>query len=126
MDRFAAVPSKVTYWDLGLSVVGFGFGGVLAILYDIVLLHLPEMSWTTLLFYFITAGLMGVSFQTAARIIYPTRYLDGRVFIESCLLEDCCPACGYRLRGLAQEADGCVQCPECGAHWKPYTMPPEA
>lgn len=28
-----------------------------------------------------------------------------------------CGNCGYDLRALAREADGCVVCPECGAAW---------
>lgn len=28
-----------------------------------------------------------------------------------------CPACGYDLRGLAAEPDGCLVCPECRGAW---------
>lgn len=29
-----------------------------------------------------------------------------------------CGACGYSLRGLAAEGDGCLVCPECGGAWR--------
>lgn len=29
-----------------------------------------------------------------------------------------CPSCGYSLRGLRPERDGCAVCPECGAAWR--------
>jgi hypothetical protein len=29
-----------------------------------------------------------------------------------------CPACGYGIRGVPSEADGCTVCPECGAAWR--------
>lgn len=35
-------------------------------------------------------------------------------FLEACL----CPSCGYELRGLPTEEDGCTVCPECGAAWR--------
>jgi hypothetical protein len=33
------------------------------------------------------------------------------------LSEGLCPPCGYNLYGLAPAADGCIECPECGAAW---------
>ena len=29
-----------------------------------------------------------------------------------------CPTCGYSLRRLDPEPDGCTVCPECGAAWR--------
>ena len=29
-----------------------------------------------------------------------------------------CGSCGFELRGLANDADGCRVCPECGAAWR--------
>jgi hypothetical protein len=29
-----------------------------------------------------------------------------------------CGACGHSLRGLNEEHDGCIVCPECGAAWR--------
>lgn len=37
---------------------------------------------------------------------------------EACLGADVCPACGYSLRALSAEADGCRVCPECAAAWR--------
>jgi len=34
-----------------------------------------------------------------------------------------CPTCGYELRSLPLDPDGCVTCPECGAAWKPRWEP---
>lgn len=39
-------------------------------------------------------------------------------FAEAFLDEGICPSCGYNLFGLADEHDGCVQCPECGLAWR--------
>jgi len=33
-----------------------------------------------------------------------------------------CPSCGYSLRDLPLEPDGCVLCPECGAAWRESRM----
>lgn len=30
----------------------------------------------------------------------------------------CCASCGYALRGLTPERDGCVVCPECASAWR--------
>jgi hypothetical protein len=43
-----------------------------------------------------------------------TRRIRMLTFLECGL----CPACVYRLDGLAAEEDGCVVCPECGAAWR--------
>ena len=29
-----------------------------------------------------------------------------------------CPSCGYEIRQIPPESDGCVVCPECNAAWK--------
>lgn len=34
------------------------------------------------------------------------------------LAEGHCASCGYSMRGLAPQADGCTPCPECGAAWR--------
>ena len=39
------------------------------------------------------------------------------------LAEGWCPACDYRLEGLACEADDYTVCPECGAAWSLATSP---
>jgi hypothetical protein len=41
-----------------------------------------------------------------------------REAIESSLRARRCPVCLYSLEGLGAAADGCVQCPECGAAWR--------
>jgi hypothetical protein len=33
-----------------------------------------------------------------------------------------CPACGYSMRDLPIDPDGCVLCPECGAAWRESRM----
>jgi hypothetical protein len=37
---------------------------------------------------------------------------------EIFLMQGCCASCGYLLKDLAPEKDGCVVCPECNAAWK--------
>lgn len=34
-----------------------------------------------------------------------------------------CAACGYALKGLAPDPDGCTVCPECGAAWTLPKLP---
>jgi hypothetical protein len=36
-----------------------------------------------------------------------------------------CLACGYDVRGVPPESDGCTVCPECGAAWRFLTSNPE-
>lgn len=36
---------------------------------------------------------------------------------ETHLDADRCPVCGYHLKGLLEDPDGCVGCPECNAAW---------
>lgn len=35
-----------------------------------------------------------------------------------CVRNSICPACGYNLKGLEPQDDGCTVCPECGAAWR--------
>ncbi|MEX2219226.1 MAG: hypothetical protein WD749_10765 [Phycisphaerales bacterium] len=41
-----------------------------------------------------------------------------RAVLRRCLSEGLCPACGYSLRGVPDQPDGCRVCPECGAAWR--------
>lgn len=45
------------------------------------------------------------------------RYRFHRIVYIS-LQRGCCPSCGYTLKGLNLESDGCILCPECNAAWK--------
>lgn len=47
------------------------------------------------------------------------RRAAGEAIIETTLRFNLCPGCGYTLEDLAVEGDGCLQCPECGAAWRP-------
>ena len=40
------------------------------------------------------------------------------------LAEGYCAACGYSMRGLNSDADGCTTCPECSAAWRLAGAPP--
>lgn len=37
---------------------------------------------------------------------------------QSLLRATVCPSCGYSLRDVKREDDGCTICPECGAAWR--------
>jgi len=50
--------------------------------------------------------------RTVPRSIFVWRLRDAMV------AEGLCASCGYPIRGLEVEADGCAVCPECGAAWK--------
>ena len=118
IERFTARVPNIGYWDLGCSVLGFGLGGVLAVMFNSMFFHLPEMSWVALLYYLVPATVAALAFQTAAHIVYPVRYRHEELFKSSCLAGGICPVCEYRLQGLTAPSDGCVQCPECAACWK--------
>lgn len=47
-----------------------------------------------------------------------SRHLN-RQLIEGAVKLGHCPSCGYALKGLPIDADGCSTCPECGAGWRP-------
>lgn len=44
-----------------------------------------------------------------------------RQLIEGAVKLGHCPSCGYPLKSLPTDADGCSMCPECGAGWRPRT-----
>jgi hypothetical protein len=46
------------------------------------------------------------------------RWLFLRRGVRLLLRDRLCPACGYRLSGIAPADDGCTVCPECGAAWR--------
>ena len=70
--------------------------------------------------YFVTAHLSSVWLGLAVAIFASRRAIDaaGRRAVLACLNAEVCPGCGYSLRGLEAEADGCRVCPECGGAWK--------
>lgn len=39
-------------------------------------------------------------------------------YVRTCLEGTCCPCCGYHVAGIHAQADGCTECPECGAAWR--------
>ncbi len=41
------------------------------------------------------------------------RLIDGAVSLGHC------PSCGYMLKDLPIDRDGCATCPECGSAWRP-------
>lgn len=123
-DVRRGLSKKVDWREMGFSlvlqlpvIVGF----VLAIAYlppkvwgvDRVLVALggfvvASMAWGQVVF--------RLPFSRAMTVRMTKRYwrarLEGREGAGACL------ACGYALDGAAVEADGCLQCPECGAAWK--------
>lgn len=67
-------------------------------------------------------ALLGVLVAAPAAMNYFTRETGERRYrremAASYVAEGICASCGYSLRGLPDEPDGCVTCPECGAAWR--------
>ncbi len=67
----------------------------------------PVMNWMCLA---LTACAIWLWGRTSASLSW--RYLKaGSMILKRC------PACGYNLRGLDPDLDGCTVCPECHAAW---------
>ncbi len=62
----------------------------------------------------LTAGL-AIAYLVAAAVV--RRRFEASA-IRAWLSIGHCAACGYSLRGLKPEFDGCTVCPECGAAWR--------
>jgi hypothetical protein len=52
-----------------------------------------------------------------------TRNLHAGALRKGFLACHCCASCGYSLRGLTPQPDGCTVCPECASAWKLEAMP---
>lgn len=50
--------------------------------------------------------------------VWGARRLNRRL-IEGAVKLGHCPSCGYLLKSLPIDADGCSTCPECGCGWRP-------
>jgi predicted Zn-ribbon and HTH transcriptional regulator len=60
----------------------------------------------------LAGGLVAFAILSAARRMDVAR--ANALFIK----HKVCVCCGYELKSLPEEADGCVVCPECGAAWQ--------
>src|SRR5262249_55442944 len=49
----------------------------------------------------------------------------GRKAVDELLKSESCPTCGYSIKGLKTEGDGCWVCPECGGAWRGDSPNPE-
>lgn len=56
----------------------------------------------------------------AGLALWGSRRLN-RQLIEGAVKLGHCPSCGYPLKSLPMDADGCSTCPECGAGWRSRT-----
>ena len=63
----------------------------------------------------VVACALVVAVVVAAASMPPARSSD---LVREWLAFGCCASCGYSLKGIHADADGCTVCPECGAAWK--------
>ena len=108
------------YWDFASYLLGFVLGSGVTAACNLSIANMPIFS------YMLAGVLLALIFRIATGVIFPIRHQDGFLFVRSCLLDGICPGCEYRLQGLAPHADGCVQCPECAACWKPESIGDDA
>lgn len=64
-------------------------------------------------FYWIFFGAAAIAIRFVTK-----RQIDQQLS-SSALAEGFCGSCGYSLRSTPVAEDGCMECPECGAAWKP-------
>lgn len=97
-------------WDwIGLLMIA---GSAVAMVVLLRVMFPGAPGWTTMLVFMAAAG--GTTWVLAR--LWTARNA-GRL-IGVVLEEGLCAVCGYNLHGCVVHADGCVQCPECGAAWK--------
>jgi hypothetical protein len=59
------------------------------------------------------ALLMGIAY-----LLVRHSYSAAKDVRAAVLAEGHCPSCGYALKGIVPEADGCIVCAECSAAWR--------
>lgn len=95
--------------------VGVGLMAVVSLLLFVQAVWPPTGPWTQLASRFWLAA-----FWLVAMFVFPRR-LPARRSDElrrQLLSMERCASCGYRLREVEPEADGCRVCPECGGAWR--------
>ncbi len=60
--------------------------------------------------------ILGVVVAVFAWSVWPGRV--GRTVARDRVARGSCGSCGYWIRGLRIEGDGCTVCPECGSAWR--------
>lgn len=126
LDEVVANPGREarTLW---IAVVGFViYSGTMFAVHMLLFALLGWSYFATGPWYWGVAGTLVAVF--AARIINAPvqRMLRSAVadrragmVVQAAVRAGLCGACGYPLDSLEPGPDGCVQCPECGAAWKP-------
>jgi ribosomal protein L32 len=63
-------------------------------------------------------AIVGVGVLTDIRYARCLTWTDLMILRDVLLAHRVCAHCGYSLADAAEEADGCVVCPECGGAWR--------
>jgi hypothetical protein len=66
---------------------------------------------------FVVGGMIGV-FPLYLVTWVAAQLIHVPVAIRICVKNGICSACGYSIKGLEPQDDGCTVCPECGAAWR--------
>lgn len=114
--RAADLPRELTTWGEIWRGIGYGslmlpllLAGALAPVYVTSLVKPP---WLAIPLVLPTAII------PAAVTIFVARRAAGRRIARMYACAEFCGSCGFELRGLADDTDGCRVCPECGAAWR--------
>lgn len=115
---------KVDWREMGLSLVLHA--PVIAGL-ALALVYLPATLWGVDRLLVALGGFLAASMawaQILVRLPFTRRLTERmtaqywRTRLERREGKGACLACGYALDGATVEADGCLQCPECGGAWR--------
>ena len=77
------------------------------------------MTWSKLIHRLLVLTVIGVLAYLVQTRLLPLSRKHHAYEIQTVLLGmRRCPSCAFDLRGTPEDANGCRECPECGAAWK--------